>query len=285
MPGVRTTCTVRLGPAQLRGFDRVVATSWHTAEILGRLLPDDGAGGRPRGCYLLQSYETWSGPVERVDATWRLPFTRIVIARWLQQLAASLGALPVRYVPNSIDEAVFPLIRSVHDRPPRITMLWHPHEVKGSATGLQAVADVRRERPGTLVDVFSAYPPPENVPPWVTWHRKPTRPELSRLLNDTAIFLSPSRLEGWALPPAEAMASGCALVSTNIGGVGDYAVAGQTALLAPVGDAAALAAACIRLLDDPGLRHRMATAGHLLIKSEFTPQRSHALLEKALSDG
>src|SRR3546814_17749375 len=56
--------------------------------------------------------------------------------------------------------------------------------------------------------------------------------------------------EGWHLPPAEAMACGCAVVSTDIPGVFDYALEGTTALLAPPGDSATLADRLTELLDE-----------------------------------
>ena len=76
------------------------------------------------------------------------------------------------------------------------------------------------------------------------------------------MYLCPSESEGWHLPPAEAMACGCAVVSTDIAGVHDYAVHGETALLAPVGDVAGLGSHLVTLLTDEEARVRLARAGH-----------------------
>jgi len=62
--------------------DVVVATWWKTADWVAALSPKKGAKA-----YLIQHYETWGGPPGEVDRTWRLPLHKIVISRWLADLA------------------------------------------------------------------------------------------------------------------------------------------------------------------------------------------------------
>jgi len=59
----------------------------------------------------------------------------------------------------------------------------------------------------------------------------------------------------------EAMLVGRPLVASRIGGLPDLVAHEETGLLAPPGDAGALAAALARLLGDPALRRRMGAAG------------------------
>src|SRR3546814_8277185 len=47
-----------------------------------------------------------SGPRERVLATWKLPLEKLVIARWLKDIAIELGE-STSYQPNAIDTAFF----------------------------------------------------------------------------------------------------------------------------------------------------------------------------------
>lgn len=60
------------------------------------------------------------------------------------------------------------------------------------------------------------------------------------------------------MPPLEAMASGCAVVTTDCGGVSDFARHNENCLIVPPGDSAALAAAIDRLLDDGALREKLS---------------------------
>jgi phosphatidylinositol alpha-mannosyltransferase len=59
----------------------------------------------------------------------------------------------------------------------------------------------------------------------------------------------------------EAMASGCALVASDLDGHRNVASDGVDALLAPVGDAEALAKALRRVLDDEALRGELVAGG------------------------
>ncbi|MFN2226264.1 MAG: glycosyltransferase, partial [Anaerolineae bacterium] len=56
----------------------------------------------------------------------------------------------------------------------------------------------------------------------------------------------------------EAMASGCAIVASNVAGIPQVIHDGQTGLLVPQQDPAALAEAICRLLEDETLRRRLA---------------------------
>src|SRR3546814_161154 len=66
--------------------DVVIATAWQTAEVVDRLPAAKG-----RKFYLIQHLEDWTGPRERVLATWKLPLEKLVIARWLKDIAIELG--------------------------------------------------------------------------------------------------------------------------------------------------------------------------------------------------
>jgi phosphatidylinositol alpha-mannosyltransferase len=59
----------------------------------------------------------------------------------------------------------------------------------------------------------------------------------------------------------EAMASGCALVASDLDGHRNVATDGVDALLSPVGDAAALAKVLRRVLEDPALRSELVDGG------------------------
>jgi glycosyltransferase involved in cell wall biosynthesis len=81
------------------------------------------------------------------------------------------------------------------------------------------------------------------------------------LLNDCSIFVLPSHYEAWGLPAVEAMACGAALVTYDNGGSRDYAIDGETAIVARPRTPDALASAIARLLTNDQLRARVAEAG------------------------
>jgi glycosyltransferase involved in cell wall biosynthesis len=90
--------------------------------------------------------------------------------------------------------------------------------------------------------------------------------ELMRLYATASVFLLPTRMEGWGLSIMEAMASGCPVVSTPVGGVTELVRSGENGLLVRVGDVHGFAEAIELLLDDATLRDRLCAAARETVK-------------------
>ena len=88
----------------------------------------------------------------------------------------------------------------------------------------------------------------------------------------SALCLS-SRYEGQPNCILEAMSAGIPVVASDIPGVRDMVVDGQTGFLAPVGDQVAFAKAIKKLLDDESLRHSMGQAAQEKVIHEFTVEK------------
>lgn len=96
--------------------------------------------------------------------------------------------------------------------------------------------------------------------------------ELADEYAQADLLLNPSYSESFGMSLVEAMAVGRPVVATRVGGMQDIVVDGDTGVLVPPDDAAALAAALRRLLGDPALRARMAAAGQQRALAEFSWQ-------------
>lgn len=84
---------------------------------------------------------------------------------------------------------------------------------------------------------------------------------LDALYRSAAAMVFPSAYEGFGNPVLEAMARGCPVITSDATALPE--LVGDAGLVAPLGDVAALADAVRRILDDPALRARLATAGPL----------------------
>jgi glycosyltransferase involved in cell wall biosynthesis len=93
------------------------------------------------------------------------------------------------------------------------------------------------------------------------------------------VFVQASDEEGLPGAVLEAMAMGLPVVATDVGGTREAVDDGVTGLLVPARDAAALAAAVLRLLDDPGLAARFASFARKRAAEEFSSERELALTE------
>jgi glycosyltransferase involved in cell wall biosynthesis len=95
-------------------------------------------------------------------------------------------------------------------------------------------------------------------------------PELERLYARAAVVACPSRREGFGVACAEAMAHGRPVVASAVGGLLDLVMDGETGLLVPPRDPAALRAALERLLGDRELRLRLGAAGRERVRERFS---------------
>jgi glycosyltransferase involved in cell wall biosynthesis len=96
------------------------------------------------------------------------------------------------------------------------------------------------------------------------------RNDVEDLLSLADIFVSSSRSEGAAGGVIEAMRAGLPIVSTEVVGQRGILVDGENCLLAPVGDAEALARCILRMVGDEGLRSTLGRAGRVTFDERFT---------------
>ncbi|MGH9274688.1 MAG: glycosyltransferase family 4 protein [Acidimicrobiales bacterium] len=96
----------------------------------------------------------------------------------------------------------------------------------------------------------------------IEWLGRISDDERAARMRGCTVYCSPSvRGESFGMVLLEAMAAGCALVASDLDGHRNVATDGVDALLAPVGDAAALAKALRRVLDDSTLRAELVAGG------------------------
>jgi glycosyltransferase involved in cell wall biosynthesis len=259
--------------------DAVFATFWKSAALVDRLPPAKG-----EHCYLIQHWETWGPDAndDLVGASWKLPLHKVVISRWLYEKGLTLGVDDMIHIPNALDHQQFYLSSSPEERPLSVVALNHQFDWKGTADALVALQMLHESHPKVKLSLFGTGPKPDGLPSWIDYYENPSQSALVRdVYNAHAIYLGASWAEGWALPPAEAMACGCAFVGTDSGGCRDYAINEETALLSAPKDPSALYRNLVRLIEDPQLLRRIQQRGTEYIRS-FTWERSGRAMEEWL---
>jgi len=91
--------------------------------------------------------------------------------------------------------------------------------------------------------------------------------EVRACFGEALLFAFPSLVEGFGLPPIEAMASGCPVVCSNVASL--LEVAGEAALFVDPLDPRSIASGLLRLVEDERLREALVRKGHERA-SEFT---------------
>ncbi len=104
-----------------------------------------------------------------------------------------------------------------------------------------------------------------------------TAKQVARHYASATMAIVPSLYEGFGFPAGEAMACATPVVCSNIGALPE--VTGNTALLVPPADSAALARAITELLAAPARRHHMGKIGHERIQRHFTWAQTVRALE------
>ena len=99
------------------------------------------------------------------------------------------------------------------------------------------------------------------------------RNDMLGVLKGLDLFVMSSLAEGLGTALLDAMALGRPIVATRAGGIPEVVVHGETGLLVPPRDAAALAAAVLDLLRDPTRSRRYAAAGLARVRDRFSVDR------------
>jgi sugar transferase (PEP-CTERM/EpsH1 system associated) len=97
-----------------------------------------------------------------------------------------------------------------------------------------------------------------------------TRGDVPDVMRGLDLFVLPSRAEGISNTILEAMATGLAVIATNVGGNAELVLPGETGALVPAGDPAAMSEAIAQYAADGALRREHGLAGRLRVESEFS---------------
>lgn len=102
------------------------------------------------------------------------------------------------------------------------------------------------------------------------------RPDAARWFAALDAYVSVSRGEGLPLALVEAMATGIPVIASRVSGHVDTVTDGETGILVPVDDPAALAAAAAALLGDPARARALGAAGRTRARRDFSVDRMAA---------
>ena len=140
---------------------------------------------------------------------------------------------------------------------------------------IETFSIVRKERPARLLMVGDG---PER--PKAEWLAKKhgiaddvnfmgKQNDMAQLLSVSDVLLLPSELESFGLVALEAMACEVPVVATNVGGLPEVVRHGIDGFLYPLGDVQSMAAASIRILENPALRTQMGETARAHARKEF----------------
>jgi glycosyltransferase involved in cell wall biosynthesis len=200
----------------------------------------------------------------------------------------------ISVIPNYVDIALFRPDAAVVPRPRRVCSIGRLHEEKNYELLLRALA-------GTDIELLLVGSGPReqalrNLAAGLRVHvvfmgNRPSR-ELPDIIRSAAVFVLPSRTEGHPKALLEAMATGAAVVGTDVPGIREAIRHGDNGLLC-ASTPERLREAVFQLLGDAGMRVRLGTAARRRVESECSLERIADLelsvyrrvLERAAKEG
>jgi len=233
---------------------------WNRNDLLRKLLKFSG----------IRSYWQRIAPTNRVE---ELDFKRLYFcSKALRKLTASAGfeVMHGAVIYPPVDTRRFFGAAKAESAPVR-RLLWvgRLSPDKGVATALRSLAQLKERFSGTLhlygsgeatyTKELTAYCRQNGLPVVFSSATMEEMPAIYRQ-HDALLFTS-EWAEPFALTPLEAMASGLPVIGTTTGGSREIFRHGDNALTYNAGNAEELAARILELVENPGLRCRIAKTG------------------------
>jgi GT2 family glycosyltransferase len=250
-----------------------VATWWNTAAPVWR---SSVLRGIP--VYFVQDIETSYYPDDEyarhaVLDSYRPEFRYMTISSWNRERLRELG-MDAELIPPGIDLETFGPRAGLERGTGMVLALGRSNPLKNLPLTLDAWRALEDPRPELCLFGIE---PELATDPGMRYVEAPTDEEVNDLFNEATVFIQTSSHEGFALPPLEAMATGCAVVCADAHGNRDFCVDGENCLM-PESDRDSVSAALARVLGDPDLRGRLGRAGEETAKGYAWERRIDALV-------
>ena len=194
------------------------------------------------------------------------------VQKWFENTAPRV---PVRRWPNPVQDDLFQYVGNSAQREPILLYLGALVQAKGVMDLLEAFTLLHSCDPSALLVIGGTGPELQNMKDAMR----------NRGLTDSAVFLGwigneekkswlararvvalASHVEAQPMVLLEAMASGAAVVSTDVGGIPDIITDGVSGLLVPPNRPELFATQLIRVWDDDALRHSLTDAAYVAVE-------------------
>jgi glycosyltransferase involved in cell wall biosynthesis len=224
---------------------------------------------------------------QRVAASMAKAQALVVPSGFLKAVFAEHG-MEAAVVPNMVELARFhPAAK--RPRGQHLMVARNLEALYDNATAIRALAIVRQRFPqahmtvagsGPELSALQALAAELGLGEAVHFAGRLDREAIAELYRQSDVAINPSTVDNMPNSVLEALASGVAVVSTDVGGVPYVVDHGRTALLVPARDPAQMAAAIERLLGQPDLAQQLVTQGLASVQA-YTWGRVSRLLRQA----
>lgn len=256
-----------------QGSDVVFATGYKTSYplFLSKLIHVSSV----RLFYLIQGYEPLSY-VQHSDKnkfikiffciiakfSYKVPMRKIAVSSWIKE---QIGDNSIEVINNGVDLNVFLPNKKNNDKTNRFVIgtIGRSAKYKGYGIFLKAISSIDSKDIELIVLSQEDLKLPNKIKARIIKPNNDT--QVVDFYHQCDIFVFTSFIEGFGMPPLEAMACGVPVITTDCGGIRDFAN-NSNSILVPTGDVHSIANAIIMLKKDRNLRESLRQQGLKTVK-------------------
>jgi glycosyltransferase involved in cell wall biosynthesis len=205
---------------------------------------------------------------------------------WVRNsMIADYGVAPehITVVPPGVDTKRWQAhVRPAQGKPVRILFVGGDFQRKGGDTLRQAFRRLPAGSAELILVTRTAIEPESGI----TVHTalQANSPELIALYQSADLFVLPTRAEAFGIAAVEASATGLPVLASQVGGVTDIVVEGETGLLIQPDAVEQLTAALHLLVNNPALRQQMGQAARRHVEQHFDADKNATKIVQILGE-
>ncbi|MEO6694622.1 MAG: glycosyltransferase family 4 protein [Ignavibacteria bacterium] len=262
----------------LRDADVSIATIWHTSYSLAELNISKG-----RKFYFVQDYEIWNADKSKVDNSYLLSIPIITTSIYLRDLLKKQFQRESFVIPYGFD---FKFLnneeKKYFKKVKNISFIDYKLEKKNVDMCIEACKRLNEQHKNVNfisfgLDRF------HDLPDFIHFIKNPNEAQIRDIFFDTDIFLFSSFTEGFAMPPAEAMASKCAVITTPVGFIPEFIVHKESAMIVNPENFSTMTKAANLLLENEELLIKISENGYNAVLNKFDWSNSVDKFEEIIS--
>jgi glycosyltransferase involved in cell wall biosynthesis len=215
---------------------------------------------------------------ELTRKAWSVPMATLAVSPSLvPQLEDFSGKKVIAVVPNGINTEEYFLENRVRDG---MGLIFRRYPTKAPEETLELIAQAHRRFPDVPWHIFGTAWRPKEFSRLNYW-QYPSVSQAREIYNRCKVWVITSRHEGFCLPVLEAMACGCAVISSNHTVAADLIDDGVNGFIVPFGDTEAFLKKMQLILTDQQTRQRLVEQGFETVK-RFSWSTAVAKMEQVL---
>ncbi|MCX4188431.1 glycosyltransferase family 4 protein, partial [Methylophaga sp. OBS4] len=227
-------------------------------------------------------------PLERVQATIRLPLKKIVVADWLAAVLKTEYGIKnsdVRVVPNAVDHQQFSAEPRQKNKTVRFGFMYSSRAFKGSGLAIECFLGLKQKYSGIALMAFGTEPEEElaKYDADIRYLRAPSQRLIPQIYASCDAWLFTSNSEGFGLPILEAMACRTPVIGTKTGAAPEL-LDDSTGFLVDIDDKDALVRGMEKIIEMPPSEWVLLSERAFRKSKEYQWDNSALLFETALKD-